>query len=389
MQMCSIACLPLSSVEGPATHVRELHEALARDRIAVTLWLPDLGKPPRTEIRGITVRLVRVLDLPVLRFVMFDVFLFVRLFFRFLRSRPDVLYMRQSYSTLLPGVLARLFRLRFVVEVNGFFEWDLRARGVGFVRRFMSRLAERISYGAASSVICVADGIKQQLDMTYGTAGKTTVIRNGVNTDAFEVRSRDACRAELALDRGKLIVGYVGCFTPWDGIGSLVAVAPRLLERLPNLEFLLVGAGQEYENVRAAVQRSGLDEHFSFTGFVERNELNRYISSFDVAVAPYSPGRNKMGVSSLKCLEYFACGIPAVVGGVPEMDYVEASGGGRLFPPGDEDKFASILIHLLSADAERAAMGANARRHVESECTWTTVAQRTRELLIADSVCHN
>jgi glycosyltransferase involved in cell wall biosynthesis len=382
LRIYSIACVPLSSVEGPATHVRELHEALGDRGVHVTLWLPDLGLRPRSTIDGVETRLVRVPNISILRYLIFDVFMFLAMSWDFIRGRrPDVLYLRQSYSTLLPAILAWCFRVPMIVEVNGFFEWDLKARNAALPVRVLSKLGERLSYGVARRIICVTEGIKEQLDATYGTTGKTVVVRNGVDVDDFCPLPRDRCREELQLTADAIVLGYVGCFTPWDGIGSLVTVAPKLLERFPNLQFLLVGDGHESDDVRERVRAAGLDERFIFPGFVEPSRLNAFICSFDLALAPYIPGRNAMGVSSLKCLEYFACGVPAVVGSVPEMGYIESSGGGRLFAAGDDDAFIDTVSCLLAAMEKLPAMGQQARQYVESSCTWKRVATQTYDLL--------
>jgi glycosyltransferase involved in cell wall biosynthesis len=61
-----------------------------------------------------------------------------------------------------------------------------------------------------------------------------------------------------------------------------------------------------------------------------------------------------------------ACEVPVVassVGGVPEV--VRHAKDGFLAPVGDVATMAARAIEVLSDDAKRAAMGANARRHAQ------------------------
>ncbi len=382
-KICSIACIPHSSVEGPATHLRELHAELVKFNCQIDLWLVDIGLPSRIEIPLVKINTIRTPNIPVLRFFLFDLLLFFRLSFQFINAynRPQVIYLRQSYSTILIGVLSWIYRIPLIVEVNGFFAWDLAARNASFPIRWASRLGEFFSFKRATWIICVTQGIKDELDRIFAIKKKTVVIRNGVNLKRFHIREKQECREKLGLPIDRTIMGYIGCFTPWDGIKEMIEIIPGLTQRHPQLYFLLVGDGYNQATTKKRMVDLQLQPFIHFTGFIEHSMLNDYIASFDFALAPYIPGRNRMGVSSLKCLEYFACGIPAVVGAVPEMDYVESSGGGVLFNPGDWEDFTAKVSLLLDHPERLGEMGKKARAYVVNHSSWQNIAQKTWEVI--------
>lgn len=386
-KICSIACVPISSVEGPATHVRELHTYLPDHGFDVTLWLVDLGLPAKIRVPSVTRRSIRVPNIRVLRFLLFDLALFARLLILFQRraDRPNLIYLRQSYSTLLPALLAKILHIPLIVEVNGFFDWDLTSRGTNPFIKIYCRLAESISYGIAGRIICVTNGIKENIDRVFHTQGKTIVIRNGVNTDRLAPKPKRDCRERLGLPAARPIVGYVGCFTPWDGVLEMVDCVPDIVKSHSNLYFVWVGNGHTYERTVQRVRELGLTDRFHFPGFVDSSQLNDYISSFDIAVAPYRAHRNRMGLSSLKCLEYFACGVPTLVSNVPEMEYVSASGGGRQYQADDSRSLTHELCAMLDDMDRLREMGERARDWVCRHSSWAETARQTaivfREIL--------
>jgi glycosyltransferase involved in cell wall biosynthesis len=389
LKICSIACVPVSSVEGPATHVRELHGELAKQGVNIELWLADIGAAPKIILPTVDIKTVKIPNVPSLRYLLYDVLLFIKLSIAFVKKndRPDALYLRQSYSTILPGLLSRLFKLPLVVELNGFFEWDLISRKANRVIKICSHIGETISYKYAKRIICVTAGIKENVDREFHVGEKTLVIQNGVNTDHFRPFPQEECRTKLVLPPDKIILGYVGCFTPWDGIESVVELAPGILESYPDIRFLLIGSGHCEIDVRRRVKALGLEGFFHFPGFIDNIELNLYISCFDIALAPYVKERNQMGISSLKCLEYFACGIPVVASSAPEMEYIERSGGGILFTAGNNDEFLRQILNLIRESSQRQTMGKAARKYVEKYCSWKHAAQKTVNVL--NEACEN
>ena len=297
LRIYSIACVPLSSVEGPATHVRELHEALGDRGVHVTLWLPDLGLRPRSTIDGVETRLVRVPNISILRYLIFDVFMFLAMSWDFIRGRrPDVLYLRQSYSTLLPAILAWCFRVPMIVEVNGFFEWDLKARNAALPVRVLSKLGERLSYGVARRIICVTEGIKEQLDAARNELAN--VQRQGDLARAGELTygdipdlERRLAAAEAAGEQRMLqeVVSEHDIamgISRWTGIPVdrlLESEADKLLHMEDRLHERVVGQGTAIASVADAVRRAraGL------------SDPNRPIGSF-IFLGPTGVGKTEL-----------------------------------------------------------------------------------------------
>jgi glycosyltransferase involved in cell wall biosynthesis len=135
---------------------------------------------------------------------------------------------------------------------------------------------------------------------------------------------------------------------------------------------LLVGEGPELRNLRAQVDRLGLQRRVTFAGHVRHDALAPFYRTADL-FALASEFDNSPNV----VLEAMACGLAVVatdVGGV--ADYVAAGQGGELVSPGDPSALAGALgTWLNNAPRRREAAAFNRQRTVQ-QFSWRVSAER-------------
>jgi len=115
-------------------------------------------------------------------------------------------------------------------------------------------------------------------------------------------------------------------------------------------------------------------------GYKARSELLDYVAAFDIGLYPRN--LNLMGRTSIKVLEYMACGVPVVGFTVEEMDPVREGNAGILAR--DIPSFASALEALASDGTLRRRMGDNGRAAARPY-EWESLASEYRALL--DRTC--
>jgi glycosyltransferase involved in cell wall biosynthesis len=99
------------------------------------------------------------------------------------------------------------------------------------------------------------------------------------------------------------------------------------------------------------------------------------MSRFDVATLP-----SRDDPFPLVVVESMLLGKPVVafdVGSVRD----QVGEGGTLVPPGDVDAFAAAVLHLLTDESARTALGRAARARAERLFSSTAFAHRLREIL--------
>ena len=200
---------------------------------------------------------------------------------------------------------------------------------------------------------------------------KKVVLTNaGVDTGLFIDTGGREIRNKYRLD--KKVVVYVGELSEWHGVEILIDLAGKLSD----VKFLMVG--KNLEALREEAEKRGVLENFAFTGFVRYEEVPKYISAADVAIAPYKR-TNRMKTfyfSPIKIFEYMACG-KAIVASDLEIirDTIRDTKCGLLVKAGDIEDFAEKIKLLLEDDVLRKKLGDNGRKAV-GRYSWDNVAEK-------------
>lgn len=300
---------------------------------------------------------------------------------RLLRGHFDVLYHR---DVPLINVLARLFSVPTIVEVNGIYVDELKAAGMSNLGVSLYRLRERAVVRHANRVICVTEGIREQLIARYSVpADRCVVIPNATDTAEFTPSDKAACREAVGLAPQPYHIGFVGKFQPWIDFSTLLRAVQILRADGIPVQCTLIGNGERYQEIVALRQQLHLTECVHMPGYVPHNHITQWIGAFDVCVATFTHKRNaRIGLSPLKLFEYLACGRPVVVTALPGLiEVIQESQGGLLYDLGDAEDLARNLSLLYSDTAKRETMGRRGREYVVRAHSWDHVASQVEAIV--------
>ncbi|MBX6371219.1 MAG: glycosyltransferase family 4 protein [Acidothermus sp.] len=165
-------------------------------------------------------------------------------------------------------------------------------------------------------------------------------------------------------------VGFLGRLDePRKGLAVLLEAFRRVAEHRPTTRLLIAGPG-DVDQVRRSLD-SDIRDRITFLGRVSEQDKVRMLHSVDVYVAPNTGGES-FGVV---LLEAMAAGTPVVASDLDAFRTVLDGGrAGRLFPPGDSERLARVLLELLDDEAQRVQLAAAGRERVRSY-DWPVVAR--------------
>ena len=308
--------------------------------------------------------------------------------------RPDVIH---AHSPALNGGgalrAARALGVPFVYEIRAF--WEDAAVGnrtgtEGSAKYRLTRSLETQVASRADALFTICNGLRDDLIARGISGGKIGVMPNGVDLNMFgEPCARDdALAAELGLEPGAPVIGYIGSFYDYEGIDDLIAAMPILRRSHPNARLLLVGAGEMESEWRAAAAALPEPEAVIFAGRVPHSEVERYYSLIDVLAYPRKASRLTDLVTPLKPLEAMAqrrIVAASNVGGHREL--ITHGETGFLFAPDDPAAAAETLAELLERRSEWDAIRARGVEHVRARHNWHKNARRyldVYQLLLAE-----
>ncbi len=227
--------------------------------------------------------------------------------------------------------------------------------------RAFFRSCERAAARRCHHLISVADAMTERM-VAAGVAPREmfTTVYSGMDVEPF-LRAddhRQAVRAELGYADDQILVGKVARLFHLKGHTDLIQAARQVIQRQPQVRFLLVGDGQLRGRLERQIEREHLQGYFRITGLVTPHEVARLMGAMDIVVH-----------ASLR--EGLARALPqALIAGRPVVSY-DIDGArevvldqvtGYLVPPRDTAALADRICRLAADREARQRLGQEGRR---------------------------
>jgi glycosyltransferase involved in cell wall biosynthesis len=298
--------------------------------------------------------------------------------------RPDIIHGHLHEGALIGIGLSRAFRLPLVFDFQGSLTAEMIDHGflakssrVYRPLRWLERSINRVANVVITSSLAAADLLVSEFDCD---PRKVIPVPDGVDTDVFRPIwdygdvERYRIRSALGIPPGRRVVVYLGLLAEYQGSGVLLRAARRVLERRPDVHFLLMGYPGE-ERYRGLAEQLGIAGSVTFTGRVPYERSPRYLAAGDVAVGPKLSSTEANG----KLLNYMALGLPTVAfNTVVNRDIL--GDAGVYARMADVDELASALLRLLASDSECVDRGRSLRRRAEERFSWLAAGRQIVEI---------
>jgi teichuronic acid biosynthesis glycosyltransferase TuaC len=216
---------------------------------------------------------------------------------------------------------------------------------------------------SARRIFAVAESLKRIACVLGIPDHNVRVVGNGVDTDKFHETDKRDARRHFGLPDDAPVMISVGGLVERKGFHRVIECMPVLLQRYPNLQYVIVGAagpeGDFSEVLRAQVRDLGLADRVHFVGGIAPQALKVPLSAADVFVLAT---RNEGWANVF--LEAMACGLPVVttdVGGNREVVCEERLG--MVVPFGERRGLENAIALALERRWDRDYIVAYAQRN--------------------------
>lgn len=273
--------------------------------------------------------------------------------------RPQILHTHLGTSDLLGGLAARSLGVPVVSTIHTT-QWERR----GELRRMLLRFI-------AARVIAVSESARQEyLRYGWARADQVVTIHNGIDAQPEPGAGREV-RRELGLTPAEVVVAMISSIRPEKAHDVAIEAVRRLRPRYPMLRLLIVGDGQQSEELlRPAAE---LGDGVILAG--RRVDVMRVLDAVDICLHP-----SRADAFPTTILEAMAAGVPILataVGGIPEM--VTHGSTGFLVPaPPDPAHVADGLSRLLENKQLRNSLSRAAQLEYRQRFTSEPWLRRTR-----------
>lgn len=226
---------------------------------------------------------------------------------------------------------------------------------------------ERAGMAAADRVIAVSNLTRSICIARYGVnPERIDVVYNGI--DGERAQPPPGAR----IEHGDRIVLFLGRLTMQKGPEFFIAAARRVLEKIPNVKFVVAGTGDLAARVIEQAAATGIGSRVFFTGFLRGKDLERVYRMADCYVMPSVS--EPFGLTALEAVRQDVPTIVSKTSGVSEVlrhvlkvDFWDV----------DElaNKIVAVLRHPPLAQTLRAHGAIEVQR-----LTWDTAAQACLEV---------
>lgn len=172
------------------------------------------------------------------------------------------------------------------------------------------------------------------------------VIYNGVELDQFSHSpefDKKIIRHNIGIPENSVVIGIVANLRPVKRIDIFLRASATVNLHLPQTIFLIVGDGEQRQELEALASKLGISDKTHFLG--KRTDVPNILAAFDIAVLS-----SDSESFSNSIVEYLATGLPIVstdVGGCREI--IIDTVNGYLVPPANIEVMADRIIELVNS----------------------------------------
>lgn len=277
---------------------------------------------------------------------------------RAIRSRmrpgvPCILHAHDVRSDFVALVAGRLAGVPVVVSNHA---WHAQ----GLKRHLQEALRARwLPY--ADLVVNVSEDTHQETMRRGVPAERSIAMYSGLDLEPYrQVGSVADARALFGLGPDDIVVSNVARMWPEKAIAALIEATAQLATRHPRLRVLQVGDGPLMDELRADVERRGLQTVFRFLGF--RSDYVQAMRASDIFALPSLAEGMPMVIYSAMAL-----GLPIVTSDVNGMrDVLQHESTALIMRPGQADDLVAAIERLIADNGLAHRLGAQARQTMES-----------------------
>lgn len=232
-----------------------------------------------------------------------------------------------------------------------------------------------ISVSQATRKACIQRG----MDPSIGV-----VLPNGFDSRRAKALPEKTVARQILSDKfgikfmDKPLLLTVGRQVKRKGHSWFIREVMPLLKTKAN--YLVVGDGPEFENIKDEVEQSLFKDHICLAGRQPADVLRCAYAGADLFIMPNIPVDGDLEGFGIVLLEANQAGVPAVASDLEGIkDVIKQGVNGYRIPYENPEQFAASIDKVLNENLEKLSL--SAKKYVEDNFSWNTVVEYYLEFL--------
>ena len=196
------------------------------------------------------------------------------------------------------------------------------------------------------------------------------VVYNGIAALKVNPSETQKTRAKLDINSSTTVIGTIARLDPIKNHKMMINAFAIIAKQIDDIKLIIVGDGEERENIQAQISNLGLEDKVRLTGYDPRPQ--RYLELMDIyLLSSLSEG------TSMTLLEAMSLGKPCIAtdaGGNPEI--VKNFETGLVTSNDDAAKFADAVMTLINQHEMLSSYGQEGKRVFDSSFNVTKMNEK-------------
>ncbi|MER3434314.1 MAG: glycosyl transferase [Leptolyngbya sp. ERB_1_1] len=296
-----------------------------------------------------------------------------KIIFPLLKFRPHVIF-ASAFS--IWTVLVLLFK--FITRWQVIIIYDGSSPNTEFRDSFIRSRSRKIMARFTDAFVANSQAAESYLIESLGVERDRVFTTTYLVPDTNALINEEVINQPLDFATGHPTFLFVGQVIPRKGIQVLLKACVLLRERgYENFSLVIVGDGEERQNLEDLVQKHDLSRQVFWAGWIHYNQLGSYFQNSDVFVFP-----SLEDVWGMAVLEAMAFGKPILCSrSANACEMVMQDKNGYVFDPQDPVELADMMAEFIKEPSRIATMGAASRQIISSH-TPAKVAESMTEIIL-------
>lgn len=279
--------------------------------------------------------------------------IFLKLIKYFRKEKPDVFVSAFPRINVIV-ILSKIFsgaRAKIIITEHALFSFlPVMAKSPGrkLFARFLMPFVAKIIYPKADKIVCVSNGIAEDILKIVNCPGKISTIYNPVVNDEILELSEESLEDMDFSSESMPVILSVGRLVKCKDYPTLLRAFSIILQKM-QARLVILGRGPKEQNLKQLAESLGISDSVIFLGF-KKNPF-KYMKRASVFVL----SSVQEGFGNV-LIEAMACGVPVVSTDCPmgPGEIIKNGENGILVPVGNPELMAEGILKILNdADLSR------------------------------------
>jgi glycogen(starch) synthase len=234
---------------------------------------------------------------------------------------------------------------------------------------------EQIAFEMADRILAVSDLTRKAIHHAYGIPlDKIEVVHNSIEIESvvpLEVDNQYRY-LETLKSQGYRVITNIGRLTVQKGLPNLLRAAKLVIDKEPKTMFLIVGSGEQYEELISLSAELGIGKNVIFTGFQRGKAWRDAFAVADLFVMPSVS--EPFGLTPLEAAVY---GTPSLIS--KQSGIAEVLRSCLRVDFWDTDEMANKMIAVIREKALREQLAESVQQEVFTH-SWQKAADRIMDV---------